>query len=270
MKPRTLAIVTAVALVVCFAPTIRGMAQVWVVDDDMGHGFLVPMVIGWIIWRERVEWRNLPVKPSGWGFVFLLAGAVLQLVSVIGIGTFVGSVGLVLSIIGAILCLGGFDWIRAWAFPLCLTVFMLPKLAIVYNQATLPLQLLATRMAGGMLSLAGFAVSREGNILGVSGHRVSVVEACDGIRYLLPLAFIAVTFAYLSDTKRWMRAALLAAAVPVALIANALRVALSASVPPLALGTAHAVSGWLIFVLCLPAIVVFRRLFNSIYTHLHA
>jgi exosortase len=268
IKPRTLAILAAVALAVCFASTIRGMAGQWLSDEDMGHGFLVPLVIAWIVWRERDQWRELPVQPSALGFVFLLAGAAAQLVSAIGVGLFAGSVGLVLSMTGAVLCLGGFAWLRAWAFPLLLTLFMLPKLAIVYNQATLPLQLLATRMAGGMLSLAGFAVSRQGNILEVSGHRISVIEACDGIRYLLPLAFVAVTFAYIGDSKRWMRLALLAAAIPLALIANAFRVAMAACVPALAVGTAHAVSGWAIFTLCLPSLLVFRRLFNSVYTRL--
>ena len=270
MRPRTLTILTAIALVVCFAPIIAGMADQWLTDEDMGHGFLVPLVIAWIVWRERARWQTLPAHPNALGFVLLLAGASMQLISSIGVGLFAGSVGFVLSIAGAILCLGGFAWLRVLAFPLLLTLFMLPKLAVVYNQATLPLQLLATRMAGAMLSLVGFVVSREGNILEVSGHRVSVIEACDGIRYLLPLAFIAVTFAYLADSKRWMRLALLAAAIPVALLANALRVALSACLPPLAVGTAHAVSGWAIFVLCLPALIAFRRLFNSLYTRLHA
>ncbi|HLN01556.1 MAG TPA: exosortase/archaeosortase family protein [Bryobacteraceae bacterium] len=269
-KPRVLVMLTAIALMVCFASTLRGMANQWWNDEDMGHGFLVPVAIAWVVWRERERWRGLRAEPSGIGFIILGAGAAMQLASALGAGLFAGSVGFVLSLAGVILCLGGFAWLRVWAFPLLLTLFMLPKLAIVYNQATLPLQLLATRMAGGMLSLAGFTVVREGNILDVSGHRVAVVEACNGIRYLLPLAFIAVLFAYLSDSKRWMRAALLAAAIPIAIMANSLRVAAAACVPALAEGTAHAVSGFLIFALCLLALMVFRHMFNSVYTHLHA
>jgi exosortase len=269
-KPRVLVMLTAVALIVCFAPTLRGMANQWWTDEDMGHGFLVPVAIAWVVWRERERWRGLPAEPSGVGFIVLAAGAAMQLASALGAGLFAGSVGFVLSLAGGIVCLGGFGWLRVWAFPLLLTLFMLPKLAIVYNQATLPLQLLATKMAGGMLSLAGFTVLREGNILDVSGHRISVVEACDGIRYLLPLAFIAVLFAYVSDSKRWMRPALLASAIPLAIIANSLRVAAAACLPALAEGTAHSVSGLLIFALCLPVLMIFRRVFNSVYTRLYA
>jgi exosortase len=128
---------------------------------------------------------------------------------------------------------------------------MLPKLAIVYNQITLPLQLLATRLAGGVLSTVGFMVVRDGNILNVAGHSISVVEACDGIRYLLPLAFLALVFAYGAGARWWMRVAMLAAAVPTAILANALRVAFSGLSPELTSGTPHALLGTFIFLLCL-------------------
>ncbi len=111
-------------------------------------------------------------------------------------GPFRGVTRVCLSLVGLVLCLLGFAWLRAWAFPLALTLFMLPNLAVVYNQITLPLQLLATRLAGGMLSTARFMAMRNGNILNLAGHSISVVEACDGIGYLLPLAFLAILFPY--------------------------------------------------------------------------
>jgi exosortase len=184
---------------------------------------------------------------------------------VLGVGLFAGSVAFLVSVAGAVLCLGGFAWLRALAFPLALAVFMLPKLAVVYNQVTLPLQLLASRIAAGILTVAGIGVIREGNILDVGGHRVAVVEACDGIRYLLSLGFMAVVFAYLSDSKPWMRWALLAAAVPIAILANAVRVAAAGWLPPLETGLPHAVCGGFIFVLCLATLMLLRRLFNKVY-----
>jgi exosortase len=157
-----------------------------------------------------------------------------------------------------------------WTFPLLLAVFMLPKLAVVYNQVTLPLQLLASRMAAAMLAGTGMGVIREGNILDVAGHRVSVVEACNGIRYLLSLGFMAVVFGYLSDSKTWMRIALLAAALPLAILANAIRVAVAASAPALDSGTPHAILGWLLFVLCLLTLMLLRRVFSAVYMRYHA
>jgi exosortase len=259
----------ALALLVCYASTLRGMFNQWWTDEDMSHGFAVPLVVAWIVWRERARWLALPVSPSWWGFFLLAGAAAVQAVSSLGLGLFASSVAFLVSIVGAILCLGGFGFLRVWAFPLALSAFMLPKLAIVYNQTTLPLQLLASRLATAALSGAGYRVIRDGVILDVGGHRVSVVEACSGVRYLLSLAFIAVVFAYLADIKAWMRWALLVAAVPIAIVANAIRVAVAAAVPALDSGTPHEAAGWAVFVLCLLLIFFTHWLFNSIYIWSH-
>ena len=259
---------TPLLLLACYASTLQGMAGQWWTDEDMSHGFLVPIVILWVVWRERERWRALPRDPSWWGFALLVPAACLQFVGALGVGLFAGSLAFLLSVAGALVCLGGVDWLRTAAFPFVLGLFMLPKLAIVYNQATLPLQLLASRIASGILTSAGIGVIREGNILDVGGHRVAVAEACDGIRYLLSLGFTALVVGYLADSKlvsrTWVRAALLAVAVPVAIFANGARVAAAGWLPSLDAGVPHAVSGWFIFVICAAALVMIRQLFNKI------
>lgn len=263
----------ALALLVCYASTLRGMFNQWWTDEDMSHGFAVPLVIAWIVWRERARWLSLPVAPTWWGFPLLLGAAAIEAISSLGLGLFASAVAFLVSVIGTVLCLGGFGFLRVWAFPAALSLFMLPKLAIVYNQSTLPLQLLASRLASGTLSHIGFRVVREGVILDVGGHRVSVVEACSGVRYLMSLAFIAVVFAYVADvkpqTKVWMRWALFIASVPIAIVANAVRVAVSAAVPALDSGTPHEAAGAAVFVLCLALMFFVHRLFNSLYTWSH-
>ena len=258
-------VLTAALLIVCYAPTLRGMFEQWWNEEDMSHGLVVPFLIFWVIWRERDRWRALQSKPSAWGFGLLAAGAGLHFAGVLGVGLFAGSVALMISIAGAVLCLGGFSFLRMLAFPFALAAFMLPKLAFVYNQVTLPLQLLASRIAAGLLTLARIGVIREGNILDVGGHRVDVAEACNGIRYLFALGLMAVVFAYVADSKPWMRWALLAAAVPIAILANAVRVAVASWLPFLDSGFPHAVSGWLIFTLCLAPLILLRELFNKVY-----
>jgi exosortase len=262
-RTAALLLVTLV-LLVCYYSTLGGMANQWATDEDMSHGFAVPFAIAWIVWRERSRWMSITPEPSVWGFLAMAAGAALHIVGVLGAGLFVSSLGLLVSIVGAIVALGGFRFLRAWAFPLLLTLFMLPKLAIVYNQFTLPLQLLASRMAAGMLTVSGIGVIREGNILDVGGHRVAVAEACNGVRFLLPLAFVGVMFAYLADRKAWMRIAVLFGAVPLAILANALRVAASAWIPALDSGTPHQIAGYVIFTLTLVALLPLRWLLNSV------
>ncbi len=255
---------SVLALLVCYAPTLRGMFDQWSHDEDMSHGFAVPFVLAWIVWRERSRWLTLAPSPSWWGFPLLLGAAAVQAISSLGLGLFAASVAFVVSGIGVVLCLGGIPFLRVWSFPFGLSLFMLPKLAIVYNQTTLPLQLLASRLAASTLAHLGYRVLREGVILDVGGHRVSVVEACSGVRYLLSLAFIAVVFVYLADGKPFMRWLLLLASVPIAIVANAVRVAVSAAIPALDSGVPHEAAGAAVFVLCLILIFLVHRLFHSL------
>ena len=186
------------------------------------------------------------------------------------VGLFAAALALVVSATGAILSLGGWARLRVWAFPLVLSLFMLPKLAFVYNMGTLPLQLLASRMAAFFLSTVGVGVIREGNILAVGAHRVAVAEACNGVRYLLPLGFMSLVLAYITDPKAWMRAALLALAIPLAIVANALRVATAAVFPVFDAETPHAIMGAVIFLLCLGALAVAQHLLHFATTRRHA
>jgi exosortase len=256
---------TATALVACYSAVIAGMAAQWSTDPDMGHAFAVPFVIAWVLWSDRRRLLAISVRPSWWGLALLALAAVAHAASAAGVGLFAGSVALLLSAAGAVLCLGGFAWLRALAFPFALALFMLPKLAIVYNQMTLPLQLMASRLAAAILAAGGIGVIREGNILDVGGHRVLVAEACNGIRYLLPLAFIAVVFAWLEDPSVWMRIALLAISVPLAIAANALRVASAAAFPELDAGAPHLIFGVVVFAVCLATLALARWAFHALY-----
>jgi exosortase len=257
--------ITILALLVCYASTLRGMFDQWMSDEDMGHGLVVPMVILWIVWRERERWRRLPLRPNLWGVALLVPGAALHVAGVLGVGLFSSSLALLISAAGAVVCLGGFGLLRSWAFPFLLALFMLPKLAIVYNQVTLPLQVLASKLAAALLTTSGVGVIREGNILDVHGHRVAVAEACNGIRFLLPLGFVAVLFAYLFDPKPWMRAAILASTVPLAILSNAFRVAVSAWAPAFDSGTPHQILGWVIFTFTVALLLPLRNAFNALY-----
>jgi len=260
---------TALTLLVCYASVLRGLVEQWSTDEDMSHGFFVPLAIAWIVWRERPRWLCLTPRPDPRGIVLLALGAAIHLTSAVGAGLFVGSVAFVVSLAGAVLALGGPAYLRAWAWPLTLTLFMLPKLAVVYNQLTLPLQLAATRLAAAALRLAHVHVIMQGNILEVANYRVAVEEACNGVRFLLPLVFLAVLFAYYYDPKPWMRVALAVTALPLAVVANALRVGsavlLGSIHPALGEGIFHAASGALIFALCVPILGLVRHLINRVY-----
>src|SRR4029077_5564843 len=125
-RRQAIVVLTAVVLCVCYASTLRGIFKQWWTDEDMSHGFLVPLVILWVIWRERDRWRALPAEPSWWGFALLAAAACLQFAGALGVGLLVAAVSFVLSTAGVVLGLGGVKWLRVLVFPFVLALFMLP------------------------------------------------------------------------------------------------------------------------------------------------
>jgi exosortase len=150
---------------------------------------------------------------------------------------------------------------------------MFPLPAIIYARITLPLQLFASRVAEGILGLIGIPVLRDGNVLELASQKLSVVEACSGIRSLLSLSFLSLTYAYFFDRKVWMRWVLLAATIPIAITANAIRVTLTGVLSEvrtdLAQGFFHTLEGWVLFLVALVLLVTFHQLINRVYVRFH-
>jgi exosortase len=251
-------------LAVCYAPVIWGLLRKWNNDPDMGHGFFVPAIAAYIIWQKRAELTELRPSPNWWGLLLVIYAAFQLVVATLGAELFLARTALVLSIIGAVLFLGGVQFIRKLAFPLALLFFMVPLPEIIYNRITFPLQLLASRVADHALTLLQVPVLREGNILELPQQRLSVVEACSGIRSLLSLTFLALVYGHFFEKSAWIRGVLFVATIPIAITANAIRVTLTGLLtqynPELAEGFFHTAEGWVIFMVALCILIAFHQL----------
>ncbi len=262
--PWVTVLVIGLCLGLAYAPVLKLLVRDWIIDENVSHGFLVPLVSGYIVWRRRHELARLPVRRSRLGLVVMAWAAAQLYVAVLGAELFLARTAFLLSLGGALLYLGGWSLIRALAFPLLLLMFMIPLPAILYNQITFPLQLLASRMAEATLSLLAIPVLREGNILELPNQRLSVVEACSGIRSLLSLGFLALVYGYFLERRGWVRVTLFVLTVPIAVFANSLRVSITGLLtqvnPQLAEGFFHFAEGLVIFLSALVLLVLAHRL----------
>lgn len=256
-------------LILCYAPILRHLIYQWATDENMGHGFFVPVIAGFIAWQRRDELLSRPLKSSYWGWAVLLVGAVWELLGSLGAQIVIERTAFLVSLVGVVLILGGTRALRILSFPLFLLLFMIPIPAVIYGQITLPLQLFASKVAETVLNAIGIPVLRDGNILELASQKLSVVEACSGIRSLLSLSFLSLIYAYFFDNKVWMRYVLLAATVPIAIVANAGRVTITGIISEyrtdLARGFFHTMEGWVIFLIALIILVGFHRLVNWVY-----
>lgn len=259
-----------VLLVVCYAPVLRLLVSQWITDADMGHGFFVPIVAGWVAWQRREQLAAIDSRPNYWGLVLVVWGMLQMLLGAIGAELFLARTAFLISLTGIILFLGGTKALRLLAFPLALLLFMIPIPAMIYGQLTGKFQLLASSIAAGLLNAVGIPVLREGNLLELSnGMKLNVAEACSGIRSLLSLSFLSLVYGYVFDRKTWMRIVLLIGALPIAIAANAFRVTLTGAIadykPEYAEGAFHTFEGWVLFLVALMLLVGFHRLVNAIY-----
>jgi exosortase len=177
------------------------------------------------------------------------------------------------ALVGLLLLMGGWGILRELLFPLLLLPFMIPIPTVIYNQITFPLQLFASRVAEFSLDAMGIPVIRDGNILELASQKLSVAEACSGIRSLLTLTFLSLVYAFVFDRKVWMRWALLLCTIPIAIIANAGRVTLTGVLSEidteLANGIFHTMEGWVIFGIAFAMLAATHWFINWIYSIRH-
>jgi exosortase len=228
----------------------------WWNDPNFSHGFLVPFFSGFVVWQNRKRLATLPMEPSWSGLVVVVGALGILIVGVLGVEFFLSRSSFVFLIAGLIIYFLGWRHFRAMLFPWAFLFFMVPIPAIIFNQVAFPLQFLAARLASSLLDVFGVPVLREGNIIQLPAMALEVAQACSGIRSLMSLGALAVIYGYFLETRNLPRILLALAAIPIAVVANALRVMGTGLLgyywnPDRAEGFFHTFSGWVIFVISL-------------------
>ena len=241
---------------ILYAGVLKILVGQWWNEPDYGHGFLVPLFSGYVVWRQREKLFKIESKPANFGLLVMVGAVLLLLVGSLGAELFTSRVSLLVLLAGIILFLAGWQVLRAVSFPLAFLLLMIPIPVIIYNQITFPLQLIASRFATFWLEVVQVPVLREGNVLILPNYSLEVVEACSGIRSLMTLITLAVAYGYLVEPRRWVRYSLVILMIPIAIVSNAIRIMGTGVLtyrfgPKAAEGFFHEFSGWVIFLAAL-------------------
>lgn len=240
----------AALIVLCYAPVLARLFHQWSSDDDMAHGLFAPVVAGYLAWQRREDLASLKARPSRWGLALGVWGGLQLIAGTWGSNLFLTRTAFMISLVGVILSVWGVPAFRTLLFPLFVLLFMIPAPQFLFLMVTVRLQLLASHLSEAALDILGYTVLRNGNILEMAGQKLSVEQACSGIRSLFSLTFLSLTYSYLAESRVWMRAVVVATAIPAAILMNAARIVLAGVVgehdPNLAAGIFHGVSGWVI------------------------
>ncbi|HEX8491411.1 MAG TPA: exosortase [Pyrinomonadaceae bacterium] len=276
-KPLTI----AAALAFLYWTVLAKLGHDWWTDENYSHGLLIPLIIGYLLWSEREQLSKVAVRPSLlWGGAAIGFALLALWAGTVGAELYVQRMSLVLMLAGIVVYFWGFRLLKLALVPLALLVLAIPIPTILFNKIAFPLQLFASSVAVWAMRLFDIPVLRQGNIIELmplnsrETKTLEVVEACSGIRSLMTLLTLAVVFAYFTHPKRndkddgkgsggtlsalkhypfWRSAILVASAVPIAILTNALRVSGTGILAhyygtQVADGFFHSFSGWVVYI----------------------
>jgi len=252
-----------------FSPVVPEMVRTWLNHSDNSHALLVPFIALYFAWGKREELGRVEVSGSAAGGLFLAGTLAVYLLSFAGGIAVASRLMIVFSLVGMLWSCLGWQVVRVLAFPLGFLVFMVPVPDSVLGMVSFPLQLLATKISAGVIQLCSIPVYREGNMLYFVHTQLEVAEACSGIRSIMSLTMLSILFAYLSSTGWWRKAILIFSAIPIAILANILRVSGTGILAhffgdKVARGFLHDFSGVAIFIFGLAMLFLVFNLLNRI------
>ena len=262
-------VLLALALAWLYAETLAGLGREWLSSPDASYGVVLAAVAAAVAWQRRDRVARACAEPpthrSAGAFIFG-AGLLLFLAGQLGADVFLTRLSLVAVLTGTLWFVAGAAVVGVLAAPLAFVLMAVPLPALIVNAVTLPLQFTASQIAESTLVTAGVAVFRDGNVLELPSTTLQVAEACSGLRSLVSLTAIAVLLAWATPGhSRLARVAMVAAAIPVAIVMNGFRIAgiglaCEAWGPRMASGAWHTLSGWLTFAASAVVLIAIQRI----------
>ena len=236
----------------------------WWRIPDFSHGFLVPIFAAYLVWEKRKTLLDTRIAPTWKGVMVVALGLVVLLLGEYGAELFLSRVSLVILLTGLLLCFGGRQLLKEFRFALLVLLLAIPIPSIIFNAITLPLQILASKLASALLPLFGVPVLREGNVIELASMKLEVAEACSGIRSLVSLFTFSIFYGYFLERYFSRRTILALASIPIAIAANAVRIVGTGLCvqywdPDKAVGFFHEFSGWVMFLVSLGCLFIVQR-----------
>ena len=256
-----------VLLFLCYSQVLYRMGKDWAVDPNYSHGFIIPFISGYLVWKRKDLLTMAAVRPSGWGLPILLGGLFLLIVGKAGSEYFTMRFSFLVVLFGLLLFLLGADITKTLWFPVGYLFFMIPLPYLLYNGVAFPLKLLAAKFSTVLVMSIGIPILREGNIIHLANSTLEVADACSGIRSLISLLALGTVFAYFTLDRAWKRIVLVLLTVPIAVLANSFRVTGTAVLShyygsKVADGFFHSFSGWVVFVVAFMLLFLCGRILS--------
>lgn len=234
------AIFIALLIALLYFRTFAWLLNSWLTEPYYSHGFLIPLISVLILWQNiresakgtrdgtrnseaNLESEPLPFKP---GIIIFAIGLALYIIGFITIFPFLTALSFLFTTSGLILYFYGKARMRASLFPIAFLIFAIPLPIVFLEKVAYTLQALSARYPVSLLELLGIPVTRVGAEIHLPAASFTIGLPCSGMNSLISLLALAVLFIYLLNCAVYKKAALFCLAVPIAILANILRITL--------------------------------------------
>lgn len=221
-------ITVIIAFIWSFGPGLTDLWHLWNESDEYSSGLLVPFLSAYILWSRRAALSKCPIKPCAWGVVAFVAAQGIRFFGLLLMYSSAERLSMVLSIAALTLLLFGWRLFIKISPVMLFLCLMLPWPNFVQNYVGLTLQRYATSSAVFCLEVIGYEIVQEGNVIHIADVAVAVAEACNGLRMITAFFVITGLVVLLIDRAWWEKLIVLLSSLPIALLCNTVRLAITA------------------------------------------
>lgn len=252
-----------------YADSLVFLFSRWIGTEDSSHGIFVPFISGYLIWQARLRLSQITREKSWLGLAVITLSLMLYVVGELSTLFIVLHFSLWMVIVGLAITLLGIRGAKVIAFPLGYLLTAIPLPTFINANLSSQLQLWSSSLGVGCLQLVGVMAFREGNVIDLGSVQLQVVEACSGIRYLLPLTSLALLCSYLFKDRMWKRVVLVLSAIPISILINGFRIGMIGVLVEVygkgaAEGFFHLFEGWVIFMVSLGLLILEMELLGEL------
>jgi len=223
-------IATFILFMLYYSSNMASVVQSWTTNSDFSHGFFIPFLSAYFIWRKKSELKNIEVSPSAWGLLIIIFGLLISLVGRFGQFIYLVRFSMLVVLFGLVYAQAGWQIARKTAFSIFYLIFAIPFPEFIYNPITFNLGLFSTKLSYFVIKLFGVSASREGNIINLPTCQLIVAAPCSGLRSLITFMAASLAIGYISQKTISKRMVLFLSSIFLAILMNMLRLVSTAIV----------------------------------------
>jgi exosortase D (VPLPA-CTERM-specific) len=253
MRPWLLGAIALVLAIIAFRGALSELVRRWTTQEEYSHGFLIPFISMWLLWRRREAFFANIDRPAWTGPLLIVLAMFMHIIGQLSAMFILSQFAFIIVLLGIALSVGGYPLLRVVIVPIGFLIFAIPLPYFIDASLSLQLQLISSQLGVFFIRLFQIPVYLEGNVIDLGTYKLQVVDACSGLRYLFPLASLSFLAAYLFRAPLWQRALVLFSSIPITIAMNGFRIGVVGVTvdwwgPRMAEGVLHFFEGWIIFI----------------------